>query len=103
MVPRKTSPTVIVRWGFNKGYFMTGITRFIKWEDIQQRNEFYLPRGVVSKKDIGERRMRISMVLCSSEAAFRVKTCIFCILFVYFVFFGSMFFCIRIQNGSVQR
>ena len=89
MVPRKTSPTVIVRWGFNKGYFMTGITRFIKWEDIQQRNEFYLPRGVVSKKDIGERRMRISMVLCSSEAAFRVKTCcvsfyVFVFLFVYF-------------------
>ena len=35
---------------------------------------FNLPRGVVSKKDIGERRIRISMVLCSKEAALSVKT-----------------------------
>ena len=69
---------------------MTGITRFIKWEDIQQRNEFYLPRGVVSKKDIGERRMRISMVLCSNEAAFRVKTFL---VFVYIRICICLYFC----------
>ena len=33
-----------------------------------------LPRGVVSKKDMGERRILMSMVLCSREAAFNVNT-----------------------------
>ena len=33
-----------------------------------------LPRGVVSKKDMGERRILMSMVLCSREAAFKVNT-----------------------------
>ena len=50
----------------------------------------------MSKKDIGERRMRINMVLCSNEAAFRVKT--------YFVFLCSIYiFCIFVhQHDALQ-
>ena len=33
-----------------------------------------LPRGVVSKKDIGDLRILMSIVLCSNEAAFNVNT-----------------------------
>ena len=33
-----------------------------------------LPRGVVSKKDMGDLRILMSIVLCSNEAAFNVNT-----------------------------
>ena len=33
-----------------------------------------LPRGVVSKKDMGDLRILMSIVLCNNEAAFNVNT-----------------------------
>jgi len=74
---------------------LTFIGIWLSTTSISLENRFkILPRGVVSKKDIGERRMRISMVLCSSEAAFRVKTCILCL------HSNSEWFCAAVRQRS---
>ena len=46
-------------------------TTFITFTKTPCKKDF--PSGVVSKKDMGERMMRMSMVLCSLVAAFSVK------------------------------
>ena len=55
----------------------------------------------MSKKDIGERRIRINIVLCSKEAAFNVKTCL-CVfvLFLKKIVFPCIFKIMNIVLSS---